>query len=117
MVMAARVAGRVQHANGTNARSAARPRNGAKQWNAGLILHDASGPPPNRLLQMLHAADFDLLRPHPIEIELVRETVLGESGRGATPGSPALTPALIRKIHSICNVRNCQLIPLVTRWN
>ncbi|MBR0833199.1 Crp/Fnr family transcriptional regulator [Bradyrhizobium manausense] len=40
----------------------------------------ASGPPPNRLLQMLDAADFDLLRPHLVTIELVRETVLGETG-------------------------------------
>ncbi|MCP3379280.1 Crp/Fnr family transcriptional regulator [Bradyrhizobium sp. CCGUVB4N] len=40
----------------------------------------ASGPPPNRLLQMLDAADMDLLRPHLITIELVRETVLGEAG-------------------------------------
>lgn len=40
----------------------------------------ASGPPSNRLLQMLDAADFDLLRPHLITIELVRETVLGEAG-------------------------------------
>lgn len=40
----------------------------------------ASGPPPNRLLQMLDAADLDLLRPHLITIELVRETVLGEAG-------------------------------------
>ena len=40
----------------------------------------ASGPPPNRLLQMLDAADFDLLRPHLIRIELVRQTVLGEAG-------------------------------------
>ncbi|WP_349643529.1 hypothetical protein [Bradyrhizobium diazoefficiens] len=40
----------------------------------------ASGPPPNRLLQMLDAADFDMLRPHLITIELVREAVLGEAG-------------------------------------
>jgi CRP-like cAMP-binding protein len=40
----------------------------------------ASGPPPNRLLQMLDAADLDLLRPHLITTELVRETVLGEAG-------------------------------------
>lgn len=38
------------------------------------------GPPPNRLLQMLDAADFDLLRPHLIKIELVREAVLSEAG-------------------------------------
>ncbi|WP_027533371.1 hypothetical protein [Bradyrhizobium sp. WSM3983] len=43
----------------------------------------ASGPPPNQLLRMLDAADFDLLRPHLITIELVRETVLGEAGRNA----------------------------------
>ncbi|QOZ42448.1 Crp/Fnr family transcriptional regulator [Bradyrhizobium sp. CCBAU 53340] len=40
----------------------------------------ASGPPPNRLLQMLGAADFALLRPHLVTIELVRESVLGEAG-------------------------------------
>lgn len=40
----------------------------------------ASGPPPNQLLRMLDAADFDLLRPHLITIELVRETVLSETG-------------------------------------
>jgi CRP-like cAMP-binding protein len=40
----------------------------------------ASGPPPNQLLRMLDAADFDLLRPHLISIELVRETVLSETG-------------------------------------
>lgn len=40
----------------------------------------ASAPPPNRSLQMLDAGDFDLLRPHLITIELVREAVLGEAG-------------------------------------
>ena len=40
----------------------------------------ASGPPPNRLLRMLDAADYELVRPHLIRIELVRETVLGEAG-------------------------------------
>lgn len=40
----------------------------------------ASGPPPNQLLRMLDAVNFDLLRPHLITIELVRETVLGEAG-------------------------------------
>ncbi|QAU42470.1 Crp/Fnr family transcriptional regulator [Bradyrhizobium guangdongense] len=40
----------------------------------------ASGRPPNRLVQMLDAADFDLMRPHLVAIELVRETVLGETG-------------------------------------
>jgi len=40
----------------------------------------ASGPPPNRLLQKLDAADLALLRPHLVTIELVRETVLGEAG-------------------------------------
>ena len=40
----------------------------------------ASGPPPNRLLQMLDVADFDLVRPHLVTIELVRETVLSEAG-------------------------------------
>jgi len=39
-----------------------------------------SGPPPNQLLRMLDAADFDLLRPHLITIELVKETVLSETG-------------------------------------
>lgn len=40
----------------------------------------ASGPPPNRLLQMFAAADFDLLRAYLITLELVREAVLGEAG-------------------------------------
>jgi CRP-like cAMP-binding protein len=40
----------------------------------------ASGPPANPLLQMLGAADFELLRPHLMTIELVRETVLSEAG-------------------------------------
>lgn len=40
----------------------------------------ASSPSPNRLLQMLDAANFDLLRPHVTRIELVRTTVLGEAG-------------------------------------
>lgn len=40
----------------------------------------ASGPSPNQLLQMLDAGDFDLLRPHLITVELVRETVLSEAG-------------------------------------
>jgi CRP-like cAMP-binding protein len=40
----------------------------------------ANGPLPNRLLRMLDAADFALLRPHLIRSELVRETVLGEAG-------------------------------------
>jgi CRP-like cAMP-binding protein len=40
----------------------------------------ASGPPSNQLLQMLDAADFDLLRPHLVKTELVRETVLSEAG-------------------------------------
>ena len=39
-----------------------------------------SGPPPNRLLQMLDAADFELVRPHLVTIGLVRETVLAETG-------------------------------------
>ena len=39
-----------------------------------------SGHPPNQLLQMLNAADFDLLRPHLATVEMVRESVLGEAG-------------------------------------
>ncbi|RXH07283.1 Crp/Fnr family transcriptional regulator [Bradyrhizobium guangzhouense] len=39
----------------------------------------ASGRPPNQMLQSLDAADFDLLRPHLITVELVRETVLSEA--------------------------------------
>ncbi|WP_298872616.1 Crp/Fnr family transcriptional regulator [uncultured Bradyrhizobium sp.] len=39
----------------------------------------ASGRPPNQLLQMLDAADFDLLRPYLVTTELVRETVLSET--------------------------------------
>lgn len=40
----------------------------------------ASGLPSNLLLQMLDAADFDLLRPHLATVEMVREAVLGEAG-------------------------------------
>lgn len=40
----------------------------------------ASGSPPNQLLRMLDAADFDLLRPHLATVEMVRESVLGEAG-------------------------------------
>ncbi|MBW7965529.1 Crp/Fnr family transcriptional regulator [Bradyrhizobium sp. BR 10261] len=39
----------------------------------------ASGRPPNQLLQMLDAADFELLRPHLVTIELVKATVLSEA--------------------------------------
>lgn len=40
----------------------------------------ASGRPPNQLLQMLDAADFDLLRPYLARVEMVRESVLAEAG-------------------------------------
>lgn len=40
----------------------------------------ASGRPPNQLLQMLDAADFELLRPHLATVEMVRQSVLGEAG-------------------------------------
>ncbi|MBR0711516.1 Crp/Fnr family transcriptional regulator [Bradyrhizobium liaoningense] len=40
----------------------------------------ASGRPPNQLLQMLDAADFDRLRPHLATVEMVRTSVLGEAG-------------------------------------
>lgn len=40
----------------------------------------ASGRPPNQLLQLLDAADFDLLRPHLATVEMVRKSVLGEAG-------------------------------------
>jgi CRP-like cAMP-binding protein len=40
----------------------------------------ASGHPSNQLLQMLDAADLDLLRPHLATVEMVRESVLGEAG-------------------------------------
>ena len=36
--------------------------------------------PPNQLLQMLEAAELDLLRPHLATVEMVRESVLGEAG-------------------------------------
>ena len=50
------------------------------RWHAlDLFYMTASGPPPNQLLQMLDAADFDLLRPHLVTIELVRETVLSSA--------------------------------------
>ncbi|MBR0782859.1 Crp/Fnr family transcriptional regulator [Bradyrhizobium iriomotense] len=39
-----------------------------------------SGRPPNQMLQMLDAADFDRLRPHLATVEMVRESVLGEAG-------------------------------------
>ncbi|MBR1176364.1 Crp/Fnr family transcriptional regulator [Bradyrhizobium sp. KB893862 SZCCT0404] len=39
-----------------------------------------SGRPSNQLLQMLDAADFDLLRPHLATVEMVRQSVLGEAG-------------------------------------
>lgn len=40
----------------------------------------ASDQPSNQLLQLLDAADFDLLRPHLATVELVRESVLEEAG-------------------------------------
>lgn len=40
----------------------------------------ASGHPPNQLLQLLDAADFDLLHPHLATVEMVRKSVLGEAG-------------------------------------
>lgn len=40
----------------------------------------ASGRPANQLLQMLDAADFDLLRPYLATVEMVRESVLAEAG-------------------------------------
>lgn len=40
----------------------------------------ASGRPPNQLLQMLDAADFDLLRPYLATVEMVRQSVLAEAG-------------------------------------
>jgi CRP-like cAMP-binding protein len=40
----------------------------------------ASGPPPNQLLQMLDAADFELLRTNLVTIQMTRATVLGEAG-------------------------------------
>jgi CRP-like cAMP-binding protein len=40
----------------------------------------ASGRPPNHLLKMLDAADFDLLQPHLMTVEMVRESVLAEVG-------------------------------------
>jgi CRP-like cAMP-binding protein len=40
----------------------------------------ASGHPPNQLLQMLDAADLNLLSPYLATVEMVRESVLGEAG-------------------------------------
>ncbi|AWL92932.1 Crp/Fnr family transcriptional regulator [Bradyrhizobium ottawaense] len=40
----------------------------------------ASGRPSNQLLQMLDAADLDLLRPHLATVEMVRKSVLCEAG-------------------------------------
>ncbi|BBO01901.1 MULTISPECIES: Crp/Fnr family transcriptional regulator [Bradyrhizobium] len=40
----------------------------------------ASGCPSNQLLQMLDAADLDLLRPHLATVEMVRKSVLCEAG-------------------------------------
>ena len=39
-----------------------------------------SGRPPNQLLQLLDALDFDLLRPHLATVEMVKKSVLGEAG-------------------------------------
>lgn len=39
-----------------------------------------SNRPPNQFLQMLHAADFDLLRSHLTNVEMVRGSVLAEEG-------------------------------------
>ncbi|MEY9106409.1 CRP-like cAMP-binding protein [Bradyrhizobium yuanmingense] len=39
-----------------------------------------SGRPPNQLLQLLDAADFDLLRPHLATVEMVSKSVVGEIG-------------------------------------
>lgn len=48
--------------------------------HARLTCMTASRHLPNQLLQMLDAAEFDLLRPHLATVEMVRETVLGEAG-------------------------------------
>ena len=40
----------------------------------------ASGRPPNQLLHLLDAADFDLLLPHLTTVEMVRTSVLAEAG-------------------------------------
>ncbi|WP_244642725.1 hypothetical protein [Bradyrhizobium symbiodeficiens] len=40
----------------------------------------ASGCPSNQALQMLDAADLDLLRPHLATVEMVRSSVLSEAG-------------------------------------
>ncbi|WP_339036184.1 hypothetical protein WHZ78_01350 [Bradyrhizobium symbiodeficiens] len=40
----------------------------------------ASGCPSNQVLQMLDAADLDLLRPHLATVEMVRKSVLSEAG-------------------------------------
>lgn len=40
----------------------------------------ANGYPPNQLLQLLGAVDFDLLGPHLATVEMVRKSVLGEAG-------------------------------------
>lgn len=40
----------------------------------------ASGHSPNQLLQLLDAADFELLRPHLVPVEMVRNSVLSEVG-------------------------------------
>ncbi|WP_407186624.1 hypothetical protein [Bradyrhizobium centrosematis] len=39
----------------------------------------ASGRPPNQLLQLLDAVDFDLLHPHRATVEMVRKSVLAEA--------------------------------------
>ena len=46
----------------------------------GMTAMTACGRPPNQLLQLLDAADFDLLRPHLATVELVRRSVLAEAG-------------------------------------
>src|SRR5689334_7809942 len=56
----------------------ARADPGSNAWERSCMT--ASGRPPNQLLQMLDAAEFDLLRPHLATVEMVRESVLGEAG-------------------------------------
>ncbi|UWU69383.1 hypothetical protein [Bradyrhizobium sp. NC92] len=47
---------------------------------AGLTCMTVSEPPPNQLLQLLDAADFDLLCPYLATVEMVSKSVVGEVG-------------------------------------
>ncbi|WP_246504697.1 hypothetical protein [Bradyrhizobium agreste] len=49
--------------------------------------------PPNQLLQLLNAADFDLLRPYLATFEMVSKSVVGDSVPRGCGGKRALSQA------------------------